>query len=158
MLTGPAPFRFTPGQGAPVEGPAFSPAFKLIATVIVAACALGLLQAWRAGSLGSARTGGLGWFIAGMVLMGWTWIAILRSRTRIDGKGLYQHWIWDKHMDFDDLAYGKLIRVRGLDWLIAPRLYVRTLMGKFTVFYGATPALVAEFERMVLELRRFRKL
>jgi len=31
-------------------------------------------------------------------------------------------------------------------------------MGKFTVFYGATPALVAEFERMVLELRRFRKL
>lgn len=158
MPIGPEPFRFAPSPGAPVEGPAFSLAFKLIATVIVGACALGLAQSWRAGSLGSARTGGLGWFIAGMVLMAWTWIAILRSRTRIDGKGLYQRWIWDKHMTFDDLAYGKLIRVRGLDWLIAPRLYVRTLMGKFTVFYGATPQLVAEFDRLVKELRDFRKL
>lgn len=158
MLFGPEPFRFTPAQGSPVEGPAFSASFKLIATVIVLACGLGLAQAWRAGALGSARTGGTGWFLAGMVLMGWTWVAILRSRTRVDGTGLYQRWIWDKHMAFDDLAYGKLIRVRGLDWLIAPRLYVRTLMGKFTVFYGATPQLVAEFERLVKELRDFRKL
>ena len=155
---GPAPFRFEPSQGDAVEGPAFSLPFKLLATVIVGGCAFWLAQLWSVGALGTAKTGGLGWFLAGMALMGWTWFHIMTSRTRIDRQGLHQRWIWDKHMALDDLAFGKLIRVRGLDWLIAPRLYVRTLMGKFTVFYGATPALVAEFERMVIELRQFRKL
>jgi len=61
-------------------------------------------------------------------------------------------------MELGELAYGKLIRVRGLDWLIAPRLYVRTLMGKFAVFYAASPAMVAEFERLVAELKEFRSM
>jgi hypothetical protein len=82
----------------------------------------------------------------------------MTSRTRIDRQGLHQRWIWDKHMAFDDLAFGKLIRVRGLDWLIAPRLYVRTLVGKFAVFYAATPELLAEFERLVAELKQARRL
>ena len=155
---GPAPFRFEPSQGDAVEGPAFSLPFKLLATVIVGGCAFWLAQLWSVGALGSAKTGGLGWFLAGIALMGWTWFHIMTSRTRIDRKGLHQRWIWDKQMAFDDLAFGKLIRVRGLDWLIAPRLYVRTLVGKFAVFYAATPELIAEFERLVAELKQARKL
>jgi len=65
--------------------------------------------------------------------------------------------VWDKAMAFDDLAYVRVIRVPGLSWLIAPRLYVRTLAGKFTVFYGATPGLIAEFERIGAELKAFRQ-
>ncbi|SDI61915.1 hypothetical protein [Variovorax sp. OV700] len=155
---GPAPFRFEPSQGDAVEGQAFSLPFKLLATVIVGGCAFWLAQLWSVGALGSAKTGGLGWFLAGIALMGWTWFHIMTSRTRIDRKGLHQRWIWDKQMAFDDLAFGKLIRVRGLDWLIAPRLYVRTLVGKFAVFYAATPELIAEFERLVAELKQARKL
>jgi len=155
---GPAPFRFEPSQGDAVEGQAFSLPFKLLATVIVGGCAFWLAQLWSVGALGSAKTGGLGWFLAGIALMGWTWFHIMTSRTRIDRQGLYQRWIWDKQMAFDDLAFGKLIRVRGLDWLIAPRLYVRTLVGKFAVFYAATPELIAEFERLVAELKQARKL
>ncbi len=156
---GPAPFRFEPAApGGVVEGPAFSLPFKLLATLIVGGCAFWLAQLWSVGALGSAKTGGLGWFIAGMALMAWTWFAILRSRTRLDAKGLYQRWIWDKQMALDDLAFGKLIRVRGLDWLIAPRLYVRTLVGKFAVFYAASPELIAEFERLVAELKQARRL
>lgn len=155
---GPAPFRFEPSGGDAVEGQAFSLPFKLLATVIVGGCAFWLAQLWSVGALGTARTGGLGWFLAGIVLMGWTWFHIMTSRTRIDRQGLHQRWIWDKHMALDDLAFGKLIRVRGLDWLIAPRLYVRTLVGKFAVFYGATPELIAEFERLVAELKQARKL
>ena len=155
---GPAPFRFEPSQGDAVEGQAFSLPFKLLATVIVGGCAFWLAQLWSVGALGSAKTGGLGWFLAGIALMGWTWFHIMTSRTRIDRKGLHQRWIWDKHMELDDLAFGKLIRVRGLDWLIAPRLYVRTLVGKFAVFYAATPELIAEFERLVAELKQARKL
>jgi hypothetical protein len=155
---GPAPFRFEPSQGDAVEGQAFSLPFKLLATVIVGGCAFWLAQLWSVGALGTARTGGLGWFLAGMALMGWTWFHIMTSRTRIDRQGLHQRWIWDKQMAFDDLAFGKLIRVRGLDWLIAPRLYVRTLVGKFAVFYAATPELIAEFERLVAELKQARRL
>ena len=155
---GPAPFRFEPSGGDAVEGQAFSLPFKLLATVIVGGCAFWLAQLWSVGALGSARTGGLGWFLAGVALMGWTWFHIMTSRTRIDRQGLHQRWIWDKHMAFDDLAFGKLIRVRGLDWLIAPRLYVRTLVGKFAVFYAATPELIAEFERLVAELKQARRL
>ena len=155
---GPAPFRFEPSGGDVVEGPAFSLPFKLLATVIVGGCAFWLAQLWSVGALGTAKTGGLGWFLAGIALMGWTWFHIMTSRTRIDRQGLYQRWIWDKQMAFDDLAFGKLIRVRGLDWLIAPRLYVRTLVGKFAVFYAATPELIAEFERLVAELKQARRL
>ncbi|MET0541355.1 MAG: hypothetical protein ABWZ88_06325 [Variovorax sp.] len=154
---GPAPFRFAP-QGGAIEGPAFSAMFKLLATVIVGGCAVWMARLWAAGALGSSTTGGLGWFIAGLAIMVWTWWSIITSRTRIDAKGLHQRWVWDKHMELDDLAYAKVIRVRGLDWLIAPRLYARTLMGKFSVFYGATPELIAEFERLGAELREFRKL
>jgi len=155
---GPAPFRFEPSGGDAVEGQAFSLPFKLLATVIVGGCAFWLAQLWSVGALGSARTGGLGWFLAGIALMGWTWFHIMTSRTRIDRQGLHQRWIWDKHMALDDLAFGRLIRVRGLDWLIAPRIYVRTLVGKFAVFYAATPELIAEFERLVAELKQARKL
>ena len=96
--------------------------------------------------------------MAGLLLILYTWISILRSTTRLDANGLHQTWVWDKHMEFDDLAYCKLIRVRGLEWLIAPRLYARTLMGKFSVFYTASPDMTAEFERLVTDLQTFRSM
>ncbi len=156
-MMAPEPFRFTP-QGGEVVGSAFSPTFRALATVIVGGCAIWFAQLWSRGALGSSTgvSTGAGWFIAGLVLMAWTWWSIMVSRTRISKDGLHQRWVWDKALPFDDLAYAKLIRVPGLGWLIAPRLYVRTLAGKFTVFYGATPALIQEFERVSAELKAFR--
>lgn len=151
---GPPPFRFVP-RTAPASGPAFSLPFKVLATLIVFACAGAFVQLWLSSRASGAAAGG-GWFIAGLLLMLYTWWHILRSTTRIDEQALYQSWVWDKHMELRELAYGKLIRVRGLEWLIAPRLYVRTLMGKFAVFYAASPEMVAEFERLVNELKAFR--
>ena len=153
---GPPPFRFSP-RHVGASGPAFSVPFKVMATLIVLGCAAAFIRMWLAGKAAGGAAGG-GWFIAGLLLVVYTWFCILRSTTRIDAKGLHQTWVWDKHMELDELAYGKLIRVRGLDWLIAPRLYVRTLMGKFAVFYAASPAMVAEFERMVAELKAFRSM
>jgi hypothetical protein len=153
---GPPPFRFSPREVARA-GPAFSTPFKCLATVIVGGCAAAVIQMWLAGRAAGGSPGG-GWFIAGFLLIAYTWVCILRSTTRIDAKGLHQTWVWDKHMELGDLAYGKLIRVRGLDWLIAPRLYVRTLMGKFAVFYAASPEMVVEFDRLVAELKAFRSM
>lgn len=153
---GPPPFKFLP-RAAGAEGPAFSVPFKVLATLIVLACVVAFVQTWLAGRASGAALAG-GWFIAGLLLVVYTWFCILRSITRIDAQGLHQSWVWDKHMELQELAYGKLIRVRGLDWLIAPRLYVRTLMGKFAVFYAASPEMVAEFERLVSELKAFRSM
>ena len=151
---GPPPFKFMP-KGGSISGKAFSVTFKVLATVIVLVLAAAFVQAWLAGRASGASAAG-GWFIGGLLLVAYTWWHILRSVTRIDEQGLYQSWVWDKHMELRELAYGKLIRVRGLEWLIAPRLYVRTLMGKFAVFYAASPEMVAEFERLVSELKTFR--
>lgn len=146
-------FCFQPLDGA-VEGPAFSAGFQVLSTLIVGGCASWLLHLHQQGLL--TRTLGhtqIGWWLGGMGMMVWTWIAILRSRTRIDAQGLQQRWVWNKRVDFQDLTYAKLIRVPGFDWLIAPRLFTRTVMGKPAVFYGATPALIAEFERLAGALR-----
>ncbi len=154
---GPPPFRFTPTQPG-VSSPAFSVAFKALATLIVALGAAWLASLWRAGALGTGSSSGLVWLLSGLALMLYTWWHILRSRTRLDETALYQSWMWDKKLELRELAYCRLIRVRGLDWLIAPRLYARTLMGKFAVFYATDPVLLADFERLVRELAAFREL
>jgi hypothetical protein len=146
---GPPPFRFVPTH-AGHAGAAFSLTFKLIASVIVFGAAGWLASLWQAGALGSGGRSGTGWFAASLAIMLWTWWHIMASRTRLEADALHQTWIWE-------LAYGKLIRIRGLDWLIAPRLYVRTLLGKFAVFYAADPVLIADFERLVKELAAFRR-
>lgn len=153
---GPPPFRFVV-DGAGEASPAFSKPFKVLASVIVLACGAAFVQTWLTGRSSGGAIGG-GWFIAGLLLMLYTWWHILFSVTRLDAQTLHQTWVWDKHMDLRELAYGKLIRVRGLEWLIAPRLYVRTLMGKFAVFYASSPEMLKEFERLVRELKAFRNL
>jgi hypothetical protein len=55
-------------------------------------------------------------------------------------------------MRVDELAYAKLIRLRGFDWLIAPRLYARTHGGKFASFYASTPDVLAQFESISQKL------
>lgn len=153
---GPPPFRFVPKPNGS-SGPAYSIIFKLLATMIVAALSAAFLQNWWAGRAAGGAAGG-GWFLGGVLLLLYTWVNILRSTTRIDEEGLHQSWMWNKHMELRELAFGKLIRVRGLEWLIAPRLYVRTLMGKFAVFYASSPEMIAEFERLVKELKAFREM
>ena len=60
-------------------------------------------------------------------------------------------------MRYDELAYAKLIRIRGLEWLLAPRFYVRTLAGKFAVFYVSSAQVQQECQRLSAELSAFRK-
>ena len=153
---GPPPFRFELPGGAPLQGAAFSPAFKFIATALVAGTTGWFVQLWLAGKVSGGTVSILSWFLAALAMMGYTWWCIVRSVTRIDSQALTQTWMWDKKMELRELAYGKLIRVRGLEWLVAPRLYLRTLTGKFSVFYAADPRLIAQFERLIVELKAFR--
>ncbi|RUP25214.1 MAG: hypothetical protein EKK45_20970 [Curvibacter sp.] len=154
---GPPPFRFEPAGGS-VEGPAFPRLVKGLALGITVACGVWLAQLWwQDQPVLHARSAGL-WFLAAQAMISCTAWFIVVSRTRLDRTELRQRWVGDKVMPLADLAYGKLIRVRGLEWLIAPRLYVRTLGGKFAVFYAASPELRSEFERLLRELAEFRRM
>jgi hypothetical protein len=158
---GPPPFRFTPTH-TPCEGPAFSAVFKALAVLIVAACAYWAFLSWSSGQLtrgtGAAAGSGLYWALAALALMGYTLWCILTSRTHIDTQHIRQSFVWEKKLELREMAYAKLIRIPGLDWLIAPRLYCRTLLGKFAVFYAADPAMIAEFARLRDELKAFRQI
>ncbi len=80
--------------------------------------------------------------------------SIYRSKTTLTENTLKQTWIWDKEVALPELVYAKLIRFRGFDWLIAPRLYVRTMMGKFIVFYAADKAMIAEFQKLLIRIQQ----
>ena len=155
-VMGPEPFRFKPSQGPSMQGPAFSPPFKVLITIVVFGTSLWGVHLWWSGKV-AAQGSLFTWFGTAMLLMLYTWFCVVRSVTTFDEKMLRQSWIWEKRMELADLAYAKLFRVRGLDWLVAPRLYVRTLVGKFSVFYVADAALLAESERLVEELKAFRR-
>jgi len=132
--------------------------FKGVATILTLTAAGWFFKLWLEGKAAGGTVSILAWFVAALAMMAYTWVWILRSRTGLDAQALHQRWVWDKRMELADLAYGKLVRVRGLEWLIAPRLYVRTLAGKFAVFHAADPAVLAECERMLAELKAFRTL
>jgi hypothetical protein len=154
-----APFVFEP---SPLEGAAFSRTFQALVGLLVLGLGAWLVVLWQQGKFGDSTqlesVRSAGWFILAWGLLVWTALQVHKSRTRLDSKGLFQSWIWDKHMPFEQLAYTQLIRVKGLEWLIAPRFYVRTLAGKFAVFYIADPALQRECERLALELQSFRRM
>ncbi len=139
-----------------MQGPAFSRFFKLLAGALVLGTCYWFLRLWLDGKVVGGAVSILTWFLAALAMMLYTCWHIMGSVTTVDGQLLQQTWVWHKKMELRELAYGKLVRVRGLDWLIAPRLYARTLMGKFAVFYAADPKLIAEFERLVAELKEFR--
>jgi hypothetical protein len=160
-MLGPAPFRFEM-QAEKVEGAAFSLTFKTLTCAVVAFCGYWLVSLWLQGKFGgNADLEGLrtaGWFILGWVLLACTAWFVLFGRIRMDSTGITQTWLWTKHFDFDDLAVAQLIRIRGLEWLIAPRLYARTLAGKFSVFYVSDAAVMLEMDRLSQELKAFRQM
>jgi hypothetical protein len=137
--------------------PAFSRLFKLLTLLIVTACGSWMHKLWSAGKLAAnsalSPSNGLIWLLCGLTLMAFTLVSIYRSKTTLTEHSLKQTWIWDKEVALQELVYAKLIRVKGFDWLIAPRLYVRTMMGKFTVFYAADAAMITEFQKLIQKIQ-----
>jgi hypothetical protein len=158
---GPPPFRFklrasTAAKGA-ITVRAYALAFRCLAVGLTFACIGWLLVLWWQGQLAWSQTSGLLWLLCACALMLYTAWHIWTSRTTLSSDELEQTWIWNKKLELRELASVKLIRIPGLDWLIAPRLYARTLLGKFAVFYAADKPLLLEFERLGRELKAFRR-
>ena len=150
---GPA-FVFLLPEG-PLSAPAFSKTFKLIAIAVVLMAWAWSWQLWFLDVLAPTLQSS-GWIVAALALMSYTLWHVLRGRTQLSALAIEQSWVWTKRMELSQLAYAKLVRVRGLEWLVAPRLYTRSFAGKMAVFYTADPALLALFTRLETELRATR--
>ena len=139
--------RDSPG-GERIEGASFSPVMKALATLLMLGLALAAGQALSQGAWAqwdlSARC-----FIAlvMLVLVAGYW-GILSSRTSLDGRTIRQSWLWRKEVALADITQLKLIHVRGLSWLVAPRLVVRSGSLGLTTFHVADPQVLEAFRRL----------
>jgi hypothetical protein len=146
------PFSFTP-EGGRVECSAFTKPFKALAVLLVSSALIWGWRMWADGVL-EANWRSSGWLLAALAMMAYTEWHILKGKTSLDSTTLKQSWMWNKQVSLQDLAYARLFRVRGLDWLIAPRLYVKTHSGKMAAFYAADPLMLTEFKRLAIELQQ----
>ncbi len=132
-----------------VSGPAYSPWFKMIATLFtLGLCAYGISFSLRF-SLQTWGTGVILLMGAALMLLGLSFVGFLRSETTIDEQGITQTWIVNRHVDWADIRSAKMIGVPHAGWLSPPRLVVRTGIA-FHTFNGGTPELLAEFARISL--------
>jgi len=152
------PFRFVPSAASGIEGPAFSRTFRVATALFVASLGFWLALVWVVeNSRGHGGSGLLAWFFAAFAMCVFFTYWILKSRTRIDAQAVRQSWYTDKRVAIADLKEVGILRIRGIEWLVTPRVHLRTLMGKFTIVHAADPRLLAEFERMAYELQAFRQ-
>lgn len=153
-MSGPELFAFQPAGGR-IESSAFSFPFKALASALITPALVWGWQLWSDGMIVWTLSSS-GWLVAALCLMVYTGWYIFNGKTTLDNITLEQTWVWHKRAELRQLAYVKLIRIRGLDWLIAPRLYTKTYAGKLAIFYASSPAMLAEFERMETELKALR--
>lgn len=152
LLLGPAPFRFDLPHG-PLRAAAFGPVFRALAWALLVVLAVWMWRLqlpWRH----PATT----WGLLAWAMMAYTVWHIQRSQLTLSAEALEQGWMWRRQMPLQDLAYARIIRLPGFDWLVAPRLYVRNLTGRFVVFYCSDPAVLAELRRLSQELAEFRRM
>lgn len=153
-MTAPELFTFTP-IGGRIESSAFSLPFKVLAMALIMPAVLWGWQMWSSGTI-ALTLAASGWLLAALCLMVYTGWYIFNGKTTLDSATLEQTWVWHKRAELRQLAYVKLIRLRGFDWLVAPRLYTKTYAGKLAIFYAASPAMLVEFQRMESQLQALR--
>lgn len=134
---------------ANIESPAFPPLLRTLAVVLV--IDLFAFGIWSLPSLRSAD-----WSTSALVVMGiaalcvvWVGYWIVYSRTRLEGDVLVQTWLWDKRVSAQDVAQLKLVHIRMLERVIAPRLLVRRRFGGMTWFHSADAAVLVAFGEQV---------
>lgn len=139
----------SPTPDAAVEGPSYPPALKLLTGLL--ALALGL-WGWRALDGLDRATVGSGahlLFVAGLLVVLVGFWEVATSRTTIDGEAIVQRSLWSRRVPLRNITQLKLLRVPGLDWLVVPRLVVRTRGLGLATFRAGDVRLVAAFRRLV---------
>ncbi len=135
--------------GAALESAAFPPLLRTLAVVIV--IDLFAIALWTLPSLRETR-----WSTSSLVVFGlaglcvaWVGYWIVYSRTRLEGDELVQTWLWTKRVRAQDAAQLKLVHIRMLERVVAPRLLVRRRHGGITWFHACDPQVLIAFGEQV---------
>lgn len=148
-----SPRLFTP-KNAPLTRPAFGTGYRLIATGLVAVLTIWGIRLLTGSVLDQLDRNILGGAMLAYGLLMYMWWIMMRSTTTLTSSTLSQTWFWSKSTPLAQISYAKFLRIRGLEWLVAPRLYVRTGPGPFVSYFAASPELWDEFEAMAQQLGR----
>lgn len=138
------PDSFQPSQ-TELRCPSFGPVHK--------AMVLGALVALTAWGYRLGASHGWEWnnpvlmFLATYAMLLYMCWVLLTGHTTLTASELSQDWFWRKSVALDGIAYVRLFRIRGLEWLIAPRLYVRTGAGPMRAYHAYGVQMWEEFQR-----------
>lgn len=130
---------------AAVTGPAYSPWFKMIATVLtfgLAGYAASFLLRFPLDGLAPKLV-----MVSAILLLLWSWRGFLHATVTIDAQGIRQGGLLGKDVAWSDIRSAKMIGVPHAGWLSPPRLVVRTGTA-FHTFNGGTQELLTEFARI----------
>jgi hypothetical protein len=141
---------FTPPDFThPISGPAYGPAFRLLATAmmigVMAMAARATLQ------LPDDVPAAQGYWMLGLGLLALIasyWI-LMRARTTIDATGIRQTGLTDTVITWPELYSARLFGPP-----FARRLMVRTIGGRFRFIFGGSPELLAAFARIAEAYRK----
>jgi hypothetical protein len=131
-----------------VSGASFPVAVKLIVTaMMLALLGFGSTVLMQPAAVPAPDWTATEWlFIAVLVaVIGSGYWAVMGGRTHSDGQCLEQTWLRRKKVRLADITQVKLISVPGLNWLIVPRLVVRTGYG-LTTFHAGDGTLFSRFK------------
>ena len=139
------------GSSTTLESAAFPPLLRTLAVVLVVD-----LFAFALWSLPSLRT--TAWSATSLAVFGvaglcvvWVGYWIVYSRTRLEGDVLTQTWLWNKRVSAADVTQLKLVHIRMLERVIAPRLLVRRRYGGITWFHAYDPKVLVAFGQRVAQ-------
>jgi hypothetical protein len=132
-----------------ITGPAYSPWFKLLATVVCGGLAVyGVSVAWRFPLL-QYGVGVQLLLLSAAVMLVLSYYWFMRSTVTIDEQGITQTWIYNRHVSWQDIRSAKLIGVPYASAVFPPRLVVRT-NNTFSTFNGGNRQVLTEFAKIAL--------
>jgi hypothetical protein len=136
----------------PASGAAFGVFFKLLAIGMAAGIALWFAYLYQLGRFGDAGLKGIGLLLVGVAMVLYFAWHIARSRCSVDEQAIEQTWMWQRRYLLADVVFIKLLGVRSLDWLVAPRAYLRLADGKFAFVYFSGAPLRTAFEQLTQQM------
>ena len=128
----------------PVSGPAYSPWFKMLATLLsfgMAGYVASFLLRYRENFVSELL------LVAAIAFLLLSYRSFLQATVTIDDRGITQIGWPGKQVAWDDVRSAKLIGLPRAGWLSPPRLAVRTGTAFYT-FNGGTQELLTEFAQI----------